>query len=144
MNVQIFLENCALKVLSIYQKYPLRSALKISWRDIITNQELYGELPLSSQKIRERKLRYAGLHLRSRGEIVYSLILWIPNIYTRTWMACKVYVYVLVTLFNHTGITTEELKTTMKDIGVWRAIMGVLTEVTECVHNTMPHFNFRG
>jgi len=37
----------------------LRSALNISWKDKITNKELYGDLPPLSDRIKERRLRFA-------------------------------------------------------------------------------------
>ena len=57
----------------------LRAALNVSWKDKITNHELYGELPLLSQKLKERRLRFAGHCHRSQEEIASTLVLWTPR-----------------------------------------------------------------
>ena len=56
----------------------LRSAFHISWKDEITNQELYGDLPPLSDKIKERRHRFAGHCYRIQKEIVSDLVLWKP------------------------------------------------------------------
>ena len=38
----------------------LRVALNMSWKDHITNVNLYGKLPRLSDKIRQRRMRLAG------------------------------------------------------------------------------------
>ena len=43
----------------------LRHALGISWRDHVTNEELYGDLPKISDVVRRRRLQFAGHCARS-------------------------------------------------------------------------------
>ena len=56
----------------------LRSALNISWKAHVTNEQLYGDLPKASDKIKKRRLQFAGHCLRSSGQVVSDLVLWKP------------------------------------------------------------------
>ena len=38
----------------------LQAATNVSWKDHITNKDLYGNLPKLSTKIRERRMKLAG------------------------------------------------------------------------------------
>ena len=57
----------------------LRAVLNVHWKQHITNMELYGELPKLSDKIRQRRLRFAGHCSRSQQEPVSKLLHWTPN-----------------------------------------------------------------
>ena len=57
----------------------LRMVKNISWRDHLTNNELYGNLPKISVKIRQRRMRLAGHCIRHEDEIANKLVLWQPN-----------------------------------------------------------------
>ena len=57
----------------------LRAVRNISWKDHITNEELYGCLPKLSIKIRERRMRLAGHCLRHSEEEASKLVLWDPQ-----------------------------------------------------------------
>ena len=57
----------------------LRAVLNVHWRQHITNKELYGELPKLSDKIRQRRLRFAGHCSRSQQEPVSKLLHWTPK-----------------------------------------------------------------
>ena len=45
----------------------------------MTNKELYGDLPKISDKIRERRARFAGHCFRRSDEAVTDLLHWIPK-----------------------------------------------------------------
>ena len=45
----------------------LRTVLNVSWRDHITNEDLYGHFPKVSGKIRERRMRVAEHCVRNKG-----------------------------------------------------------------------------
>jgi len=45
----------------------LRMVTNITWMDKMTNEDLYGNLPRISNKIRERRLRLAGHCVRQRA-----------------------------------------------------------------------------
>ena len=57
----------------------LRVACNISWREHITNEELYGSLPKLSTKIRERRMKLAGHCIRHHEEETSKLVLWQPH-----------------------------------------------------------------
>ena len=56
-----------LKVDGAYTRM-LHIVLNISWRDHITDEDLYGHLPKVSSKIRERRMRVAGNFVRHKEE----------------------------------------------------------------------------
>jgi len=99
----------------------LRMVMNITWMDKMTNEDLYGNLPTISNKIRERRLRLAGHCVRHSKLEVSNLVLWEPTQgkFNRGSQRLT-YVY---RLRNDTGLqTTAELKTLMKDKCEWRAI----------------------
>ena len=57
----------------------LRAVLDLSWRDHPNKQQLYGDLPPISIKIRQRRMRFAGHCWRSKRELVSSTLLWKPT-----------------------------------------------------------------
>lgn len=56
----------------------LRMALNVSWKQHITNEELYGDLPKITAKIAMHRLRLAGHCVRHPEEIASQLVLWKP------------------------------------------------------------------
>ena len=56
----------------------LRHALSINWRQHVTSENLYGDLPKISSVIQQRQLRLAG-HCYRSDESVANLILWKPK-----------------------------------------------------------------
>ena len=54
----------------------LRTAFNVHWKQHITNQQLYGDLPKITNKIRVRRLPFAGHCCRSSDETVSRLLLW--------------------------------------------------------------------
>ena len=57
----------------------LRTVLNVHWQQRITNKDLYGKLPRLSEKIRQRRVRFAGHCSRSVDEPVSNLVHWIPK-----------------------------------------------------------------
>ena len=57
----------------------LRTALNVSWRQHLTNRQLYGNLPPVSSVIQVRRLQFAGHCYRSKNEVVNRVILWEPS-----------------------------------------------------------------
>ena len=57
----------------------LRAAINVSWRQHLTNKELYGNLPKVTDTIKERRLRFSGHCWRSKEEVVHKLLLWEPR-----------------------------------------------------------------
>ena len=48
----------------------MRSALNKSWRDHVTNKELYGRIPRVTDTIREQRQRFSVNCWRNRSEVV--------------------------------------------------------------------------
>ncbi len=57
----------------------LRKAKNVHWSERKTNQELYGDLPTLTDKIRKRRLKFAGHCHRNSEDIVSKLVLWTPR-----------------------------------------------------------------
>ena len=65
--------------LLLYYTRMLRMALGVSWRDMIPNNILYGNLPKLTDKIRERRLKVAGHCYRHPELVAQKLTLWRPQ-----------------------------------------------------------------
>ena len=96
----------------------LRVALNITWKQRLTNEELYGNLPKISEVIREKRLKIAGHCVRHKEEIANQLVFWQPTRGKRkrgrqavTYVDC---------LLQDTGLEeVNELKTLMQDRTQW-------------------------
>ena len=53
----------------------LRAVTNKSWRDHLTNEQLYGNIPKISKSIRMHRLRFAGHSWRSKYEVASDLVL---------------------------------------------------------------------
>ena len=96
----------------------LRAAQNVSWKQHMTNKQLYGELPNISAIIAERRTQFSGHCWRSKEEVVHKLLLWEPNHGKRSrGRPAKTYVDQLK---EDTQLEKEELKAAMQDRNVWR------------------------
>ncbi len=96
----------------------LRMASNVSWKDHMTNEELYGDLPPVTLKIRQRKLRLAGHCWRHKEEIASDLVLWEPLDGKRKRGRQRT-TYV-DNLLDDTGLdNTKELSALIQDRTVW-------------------------
>lgn len=99
----------------------LRTAYNIHWKQYISNQELYGDLPRVSQKIRERRCRFAGHCFRSADEPVSRLLHWNPTHgKRRQGRPSLTYVDVLT---QDTGLEASDIKIAMTDRKLWKAMV---------------------
>ena len=57
----------------------LRTVFNINWRQHVTNKDLYADMPKVSDKIRERRSRFAGHCFRGSNELVSKIIHWVPK-----------------------------------------------------------------
>ena len=57
----------------------LRAALNVSWREHMTNRELYNNIPRITSSTREYKMRFAGHCWRSNNELVSDVLPWTPK-----------------------------------------------------------------
>ena len=87
----------------------------------MTNKDLYGDMPKVSDKIRERRARFAGHCFRGSKELVHKLIHWIPKHGARKrGRPALTYIDILK---RDTGLQVEEIKTAMLDRKIWRGIV---------------------
>ncbi|XP_063586900.1 uncharacterized protein LOC134764250 [Penaeus indicus] len=61
-----------------YTRIP-RAVLNKSWQQHPTKEELYRKIPPITPTIRERRTRFARHCHRSKGELISSLLLWVPK-----------------------------------------------------------------
>ena len=57
----------------------LRAALNVSWKDHMTNKELYGSMVPISLTIKEQRMRFAGHVWRNKEELASDVLLWKPT-----------------------------------------------------------------
>ena len=100
----------------------LRKVLNVSWKQHLTNQQLYRTVPPVSSTIRQRRLKFAGHSVRQKDQNVSELVLWEPTHGTKSKGGqSKTFVD---TLKEDTGCTSaEEIKSCMEDRDVWREIV---------------------
>ena len=107
----------------------LRKALDVSWKDHITNKELYGDLPKITTQISKRRLKFAGHCKRSEGKIVSELVTWRPTQGRRSaGRPTKTFVDLL---HQDKGFTTHEIEVCMQDRRLWKAIIGIRQKTPE-------------
>ena len=99
----------------------LRKALNISWKQHITNKELYGDLPKLTQKIAVRRIRFAGHCYRRKNEPVSKLVLWTPKHGTRN--RGRPATNYIDTLCQDTSLEASELGAAMEDRIIWRSFV---------------------
>lgn len=97
----------------------LRMALNVSWRDKLTNEQLYRDLPPVSSKVGYRRLKLAGHCVRHPEEEASKLVLWQPTI-GRMNVGRRAITYI-DTLMRDTNLASvNELRTSMMDREDWR------------------------
>ena len=100
----------------------LRMAFNVSYKDHLTNAELYGDLLPVTTKIQQRRMRLAGHCLRHPEEIANKLVLWEPQEGTRNRGLQKT-TYV-DNLLQDTGMdNTLELKSLMENRVEWKRMI---------------------
>ena len=100
----------------------LRITLNISWKEHMTNEQLYGDLPPLSKKITTRRLKLAGHCVRHKEEISSNIVLWEPTRGRfRRGRKKKNFVDVLK---ENTGLeNAQEIKTAMMNRNLWNVIV---------------------
>ena len=94
-------------------------ALNISWKQKLTNSQLYQELPPVSQKIQARRMKLAGHIIRHPEEVANDVVLWEPK-EGKTNRGRRTISYI-DNLMEDTGTSTPaEVRTLMMDRDQWR------------------------
>lgn len=96
----------------------LRRVLNVSWRDHMTNTELYGDLVPLSTVLRRRRLQFAGHCTRALDQPVSKLVFWCPpNGRPKRGRRALTYPELLA---KDVGINPAELPTLIRDRKLWR------------------------
>ena len=100
----------------------LRMALNVSWKEHLTNSELYGRLPQVTTKIAERRLRLAG-HIHRHPELTANqLLFWEPQ-HGESGRGRPHFTYIDC-LKADTGLKDkEEIGNLMLDRSLWRDVI---------------------
>ena len=100
----------------------LRMALGVSWKQHMTNSELYGKLPKVTSKITERRLRLAGHIFRHPELTANKLLLWEP-LHGDTARGRPHFTFIDC-LKENTGIKNkDEIGNLMLDRSLWRDVV---------------------
>ena len=99
----------------------LRGVLGVSWRDHMTNKELYGSLEKVSNSLRVRRLRFIGHSWRRKDELISKVLLWEPNHGHRK--KGRPLTTFTDQLRNDTGLTNQELMNIMDDRKEWKKLV---------------------
>ena len=104
----------------------LRKLYNVTWRNKISNKELYGKSEKLSSKIRRQRLQLAGHVYRDQESPVHHLVTWIPRHGKRSrGRPTETYVD---TLLRDTGLNnTNELEACMKNRYAWRLFSPAVT-----------------
>ena len=107
-----------IKIDGLYTKL-LRRVLNVSWRDHISNKDLYQSLPPLSSTIRQHRLRFAGHCFRAHNQPVTNLLFWTPSQGRRErGPGIKTFPKLLI---EDTNLSTHrEIQTLMEDRNLWR------------------------
>ena len=96
----------------------LRAALNVSWKEHLTNKELYGKTPKVTSSIREQRLRFTGHCWRSKKDLICDILLWLPKHGKRSrGRPAKTFVDQLV---DDTECNVDELMNAMNDRDEWK------------------------
>ena len=99
----------------------LRATLGISWRDHVSNTDLYSGLPKISDVIRQRRLRFAGHCFRRCDEIVADLVLWEPR--HGSVSRGRPTTTFVDRLAKDSGLEIEDLAGAMRDRSLWAGVV---------------------
>ena len=92
-----------------------------TWRDRITNEDLYGKLSKITAVLKARRLRSIGDIWRRNEELICQLLIWEPKQGTRKRRRPAI-IYV-DQLKNDIGLSTEKLKNKMEDREIWKILV---------------------
>ena len=101
----------------------LRAAFNVSWRDHIPNIQLYGNIPKVTEKIRARRLQFAGHCYRHPELPAQQVLLWHPT-HGRRGRGRPAVSFTKTLLKDTNTETVEELQQLLGDRNWWRIISG--------------------
>ena len=101
----------------------LRTAFNVSWRDHLTNKELYRNIPKVSAKVTSWRLQLAGHCFRHPELPAHSVLLWQPT-HGNRGRGRPAATYPRMLLRDTEVETYEELRTLMGNREMWSDISG--------------------
>ncbi len=101
----------------------LRAAFNVSWQDRWTNDQLNGSIPQVTDKIRSRRLQFAGHCYRHPELPTHDVLLWRPN-HGRRSRGRPAASFTKTLLKDTSTETVEELQQLLIDRNQWRIISG--------------------
>ena len=101
----------------------LRTVFNVSWRDHLTNEELYRNIPKVSAKVTSRRLQLAGHCFRHPELPAHSVLLWQPT-HGNRGRGRPAATYPRMLLRDTEVETYEELQTLMGNREMWSDISG--------------------
>ena len=129
--------NAAVKKVGGTYTRMLRRVKNISWKDRLSNAQLYGQIPRLSIIIKRRRLALAG-HVAQHNEPAKILLFWTPEECRRRGRPS---ITLKDILHKVTGLTSNELRTAMADRQIWRKNY-VVTEMKVGSNNTTTTMKF--
>ena len=100
----------------------LRSALGFTWKDHVSNKELYAEVPKATDTVKQKRLKLAGHCYRHPEEAASNLVLWTPNHGKRgRGRPARTFVQ---QLRDDTGLKEREMASLMMMRDQWRILTG--------------------
>ena len=93
----------------------------MSWRQHLTNRQLYGELLKISSVINERRLRFAGHCHRATEGTIRDVLFWEPK-HGKRGRGRPATIYI-DSLRKESNLSSMELKKLMDDRDVWRTFI---------------------
>ena len=101
----------------------LRAAFNVSWRDHLTNVDLYQTIPQVSEKVTSRRLQLAGHCFRHPELPAHEVLLWQPK-HGNRGRGRPAMTYPRMLLRDAGVESTEELCTLLGDRRLWSSISG--------------------
>ena len=99
----------------------LRMGLNVSWRQKLTNDQLYQELPRVSNKIADRRMKLAGHCIRHPELSASSLVLWQPSKGTAN-RGKQALTYIDNLCRDLDVEEVDEIRSAMSNRGQWRGL----------------------
>ena len=99
----------------------LRVVFDVSWRDHMTNNQLYGHIPKVTDKITSRRLQFAGHCFRHPELPANEVLLWQPKHGKRN-RGRPAATYVTTLLRDTEAANVEEVQTQLGARNLWRSI----------------------
>ena len=105
----------------------LRMALNISWKERIRNVDVFGNIPMPSVMIANRRMRMAGHIARHEDLLANKLLFWEPQHGHRG--RGRPHLNYIDMLKRDTSLSsTDEIRTMMLDRDVWRGVVAARTK----------------